>query len=284
MTRLETPGGVLVIDRGRRRRFDESSPRLDGEDLRAHVPGHRVLDGRRGDEFFPALEHTDGVIRLHRAVTFLDDDELAVEKAWSRVVETLRCQSCQENDVFGRRELLDDFGETALARAALGEDDRGEGVRELSQDRNEIEESLVGLFSDVAQSINVFCYLVEKGFLTQKQEGFLTLGIRDDERRLGIGGLVFGCFLSFDQKFQEVFLDRGFLNVKGFRDTTDKLGAASRGVEVEGIDVEPRATLELHRGTQSPHHHGIYPHAIDELVPAEDELSVLTRDVRGFFT
>jgi len=43
-------------------------------------------------------------------VTFLDDDELPVEKARSGVVEALWRQTSKEDDVLGRGELLDDLG------------------------------------------------------------------------------------------------------------------------------------------------------------------------------
>ena len=116
---LEAARRVLVVHRARRRRLDEGGAGLDREDLRPHVPRLRVLDRRRRDELLPALQHADRVVGLHRAVTLLDDHELAVQEAGLGVVEALRRESREEHDVFGWAEPLDHLGEPALPRPAL---------------------------------------------------------------------------------------------------------------------------------------------------------------------
>ena len=183
---LEAARRVLVVDRARRRRFDEGGAGLDREDLRPHVPRLRVLHRCRGDELLPALQHADRVVGLHRAVALLDDHELAVEEARLGVVEALRREPREEHDVLGRAEPLDDLGEPALPGAALGEHDRRERILELPRDGHEVEEALVRLLAHEAERVDVPRRLVEE--IATPEEG---------ERLARSASLIAGCRASF---------------------------------------------------------------------------------------
>ena len=119
------------------------------------LPVCGILDRRRGDELLPALQDADGVVRLHRAVTLLDDDELLVEKARLDVVEALGSEPGEEHHVLGRGELLDDLGDAALPGPALGEDDGRERIGELAGDGDEVQQALVRVLADEAQGVDV---------------------------------------------------------------------------------------------------------------------------------
>ena len=69
--------------------------------FRPQVPGLRVLDRSGGDELLPALQDADRVVGFHGAVAFLDDHELLIEEAGSGVVEALRREAREKDDVLG---------------------------------------------------------------------------------------------------------------------------------------------------------------------------------------
>jgi hypothetical protein len=251
---LEAAGRILVVDRRGGGGLDEGGPGLDREDLRAHVPRGRVLDGRGRDELLPALQHPDRVVRLDRAVALLDDHELSVEEAPFGVVEALRRQPRQQHDVFRRAETLDRLGEDALARPALAEHDRRKRIVELARDGHEVEEALVGLLAHVAEGVDVRGHVVEQIRPLQEGQGTGALGLAHlrHGRARGLGPLLLGRLLGLDHESQKRRLHAARLDPEGLRGAPGKLAPAPGGVEIEGVHVDRLTARDLHHHAQAP--------------------------------
>ena len=188
---LETAGRVLVVDLERGRGLEEDRRAVDLDDRRLDLAASRVLDRHAEDELLPRLQRPQRIVGFLRAGPLLDDDDLAAQEVLLHVVERLRRQPREEDDLFRWREPLEQLGQAALAGARLREDERRERVLELARDDDQVAERLVGLLADVAEAREVLDDALEQLRLLEVGERRRRLFFRELGRFRSRGGSRF---------------------------------------------------------------------------------------------